>query len=324
MAGGPSTPHLAAAVADAGGFGFVAAGYLTPDALRDAIAATRELNDAPLGVNLFVPGTPSPRGPIEQYATSLQDEAGRLGAQLGEPRWEDDQFDAKVEVALDLAPALVTFTFGYPGSTELRRFVERGIAVGVTVTSKDEAEQAAADGADLLAVQGTEAGGHQGTFRTDPPNNMSLLDALRDIREVGLPMIATGGLMTGADAAAAMQAGAIAVQLGTALLCAPEAATNPVHRAALLDRRYDDTVVTRAFTGRWARGLRNRFAHEHTDAPQGYPEIHHLTRPLRAAAIAAGDADVPNLWAGSGWRSVRAEPAAEIVQRIAAEMQSLR
>ena len=324
MAGGPSTPRLAAAVADAGGFGFVAAGYLTPNALRDAITATRQLNDAPLGVNIFSPGQPAPREPLEAYAQELAGEAAQLGAELGVPRWEDDDIDAKIDVTLELAPALVTFTFGYPGAAVLRRFAERGISVGVTVTAKDEARQAAADGAGVLVVQGTEAGGHQGTFRADPPNHTPLLDALRDIHEVGLPMIATGGIMTGADAAAALNAGAIAIQLGTALLCAPEAATNPVYRAALLEQRYDDTAVTRAFTGRWARGLSNRFAREHADAPSGYPEIHHLTRPLRAAAIAAGDPDVPNLWAGTGWRAVRAEPAAEIVQRIAAELASSR
>jgi nitronate monooxygenase len=124
--------------------------------------------------------------------------------------------------------------------------------------------------------------------------------------------------MSAADAAAALEAGASAVQLGTALLCTPEAATSTPHRRALLDRRYADTLITRAFSGRWARGLANRFALEHPDAPRGYPQIHHLTRPLRAAATRAGDPDVPNLWAGTGWRAVTAEPAAAVINRIAA------
>jgi nitronate monooxygenase len=115
----------------------------------------------------------------------------------------------------------------------------------------------------------------------------------------------------------ALDAGAEAVQVGTALLCTPEAATNELHRRALLDRSYSDTIVTRAFSGRWARGLANRFALDHPDAPAGYPEIHHLTRPLRAAAIKAGDPEVPNLWAGTGWRAIREAPAGEIVRGLA-------
>jgi nitronate monooxygenase len=117
-----------------------------------------------------------------------------------------------------------------------------------------------------------------------------------------------------------MSAGAAAVQIGTALLCTPEAGTSAPYRAALLDHRYPDTVITRAFSGRWARGLANRFAVEHPDAPGGYPQVHHLTRPLRAAATQTGDPDVPNLWAGTGWRAISAEPAATIVTRLAAQI----
>ena len=191
--------------------------------------------------------------------------------------------------------------------------------MAVTVTSADEARLAAEHGADSLVVQGTEAGGHQGTFGNAEPNRTPLLDALAAVRAVvDLPLVATGGIMTAADARAVLDAGAHAVQIGTALLCTPEAGTSAVHRAALLDARYPGTVVTRAFTGRWARGLANRFTVEHPDAPAGYPQVHHLTRPLRAAAAKAGDSDVPNLWAGTEWRAVRAEPAAEVVRRIGA------
>jgi nitronate monooxygenase len=324
MAGGPSTPDLAAAVARAGGFGFVAGGYLTADALRDAVISTRNQADAPFGVNLFVPSAPSSPEPIERYARALQSEADRLGAELGRPAWHDDDFTEKIEVLLELRPAVVTFTFGCPDAPLHQRLHTAGIATGVTVTSLDEATIAARAGANVLVVQGTEAGGHQGSFDPEQPNRTALLDAVRDVARVGLPMIASGGIATGADAAAALHAGAAAVQIGTALLCTPEAATSPVYRTALLDKRYADTVITRAFSGRWARGLQNRFAREHADAPGGYPEIHYLTRPLRATATAAGDPDVPNLWAGTGWRSVQAEPAAEVVARIASELSAAR
>jgi nitronate monooxygenase len=194
------------------------------------------------------------------------------------------------------------------------------VQVAVTVTSTLEAQIATVAGADLLAVQGTEAGGHQGSFASLSANHQSLLSLITEIRSSSeVPLIGSGGIMTGSDAAAVLQAGAIGVQVGTALLCTPEAGTSTVHRRALLDERYPETIVTRAYSGRFARGLANRFALEHDGhAPEAYPEVHHLTRPLRAAATEAGDDSVPNLWAGTGWRHVSLEPAATIVHRIAA------
>lgn len=318
MAGGPSTPELAAAVNHAGGFGFVAGGYLTPQALREHLDRTRGRTADPIGVNLFVPGAPAPdTGPIAGYATELEPEATRLGVALGEPRWEDDDYSAKLDVLVSAGVHTVSFTFGCPGDDVVHRLRRADIRVAVTVTSRAEAERAAAAGADSLIVQGTEAGGHQGVFDPERPNRTPLLDALRDIHAgVDIPLIGAGGIMTSTDAAAALDAGARAVQIGTALLCTPEANTSAVCRAALLEQRYPDTVITRAFSGRWARGLANRFALEHADAPVGYPELHHLTRPLRAAATKAGDPDVPNLWAGSGWRQITTEDAGTIVRRI--------
>jgi nitronate monooxygenase len=319
MAGGPSTPNLTAAVSHARGYGFVAAGYLTAAALREAIDQTRALTELPFGVNLFVPAVPADPAVVANYASTLQPEADRLGVELGQARWEDDAYAEKLQLLGELRVHSVSFTFGAPSDDAVEGLHQVGAQVLVTVTSFAEAQVAKSVGADAVVVQGTEAGGHQGTFIGDQPNTTPLATALHDLRDVGLPMIATGGVMSGAEARAAFDAGAVAVALGTALLCSREAATSPVHRRALLDGLFDDTVITRAFSGRYARGLRNRFAREHDDAPAAYPEIHHLTRPLRAAATAAGDPDVPNLWAGTGWRSATAEPAATIVRRIAEE-----
>lgn len=321
MAGGPSTPELAAAVSAAGGFGFVAGGYLSPEGLGQALDRTRALTSAPIGVNLFVP---SPREvddtAIARYAEQLAPEAERLGVALGDPHWDDDGFDAKVDVLVSAGVHTVTFTFGAPTADAVARLRAAGVLVGVTVTSPAEAELAAGSGADSLVVQGTEAGGHQGVFDPAEPNLTPLVTALGGIGPLGLPMVAAGGIASAEDVRTVLDAGAAAAQVGTALLCTPEAATSAPYRQALLDGRYPDTVVTRAFSGRWARGLANRFAVEHPDAPAGYPHVHHLTRPLRAAATAAGDPDVPNLWAGTGWRAVRAEPAAEVVRRLTANL----
>jgi nitronate monooxygenase len=322
MAGGPSTPQLAAATNTAGGFGYVAAGYLTAESLSDVLDRTRALTDLPIGVNLFVPGVPdADDDAIASYARQLAAESARFGVELGQPRWEDDAFPAKVELLTRAGIHTVSFTFGCPGADDVRRLHQADVRVAVTVTSADEATTAAGVGADSLIVQGTEAGGHQGTFANAEPNRTPLLEALVAVHAaVDLPLVAAGGIMTAADAAAALEAGAVAVQVGTALLCTPEAATSAPYRGALLDHRYEDTLITRAFSGRWARGLANRFAIEHPDAPRGYPQVHHLTRPLRAAATKAGDPDVPNLWAGTGWRGVRSEPAAAVVARIAADL----
>ena len=349
MAGGPSTPELAAAVSDAGGYGFLAAGYLSAAELSELVAATRALTGRPFGVNLFVPSAPGDPAEVAGYARTLQPEADRLGVALGEPRWDDDDYPGKLEVLEAAGVHLVSFTFGCPDQQAVERLHRAGSQLAVTVTSVSEARSAVAAGADLLVVQGTEAGGHQGSFASDQAaddqaadgqaadgqvadgrvaeiaaNHRPLLAILAELREtVGLPMIGTGGVMSGADAAAVLNAGAVAVQIGTALLCTPEAGTSAVYRQALRDPSFSDTIVTRAYSGRYARGLVNRFAAvHHAQAPQAYPEVHYLTRPLRAAATRAGDADVPNLWAGTGWRQLTVEPAAAVVGRIAAQARS--
>jgi nitronate monooxygenase len=321
MAGGPSTPELAAAVAAAGGYGFVAGGYLSADALREAITRTRTLSPAPFGVNLFVPSQPADRGQVAAYATALQPDADRLGVALGEPRWEDDSYDAKLDVVAATSVHLVSFTFGCPTAEIIDRLHRADVQVAITVTSLLEAQLAADAGTDLLVVQGTEAGGHQGSFADLSANHRPLVSVVGEIRASSdVPMIGTGGVMTGREAAAVLDAGAIAVQIGTALLCTPEAGTADPYRQALLDARYPDTIVTRAYTGRFARGLANRFALDHDgQAQHAYPEVHHLTRPLRGAAMQAGDTSVPNLWAGTGWRQLSAEPAATIIRRIAGD-----
>jgi nitronate monooxygenase len=321
MAGGPSTPALTAAVCNTGGYGFLAAGYLSVDNLREVIAKTRTLTGASFGVNLFVPSTPGDPNEVAAYATTLQSEAARLGVELGEARWEDDAYEAKLDVVESTRVHLVSFTFGCPTAEVVDRLHRVDIHVAVTVTSAPEAHLAADAGADLLIAQGTEAGGHQGSFTELSVNRAPLLSLLAEIgATTDVPAIGSGGIMSGHDAGAVLAAGAIAVQLGTAFLCTPEAGTSAPYRRALLEGLYPDTIVTRAYSGRFARGLANRFAVEHDrSAPQAYPEVHHLTRPLRFAATLAGDSSVPNLWAGTGWRQLSTEPAATIVRRIAAD-----
>jgi len=322
MAGGPSTPDLTAAVNRAGGLGSVAAGYLTPDQLRTTLADTRRLTDAPFGVNLFCPSTPADPSVVRAYAERIGPESVRLGVPLGEPRWEDDHFDDKLGIVASGRVAMVSFTFGCPDPGTVEELHSAGCSVAVAVTSSAEARVAESADADLLVVQGTEAGGHQASFLDRAPNVRPLATLLAEVRETtGVPLVASGGIMTGAQVAEAVRSGAVGVQVGTVFLCCPEAGTSAPYRRALTEGTYPDTMLTRAFSGRYARGLVNRFAAAYSDAaPEAYPEIHHLTRPLRAAATRAGDPGTPNLWAGTGWRAVTSAPAERIVRRLASEL----
>jgi nitronate monooxygenase len=314
LAGGPSTPALAAAVSGAGGLGFLGAGYLTAERLAEDIAATRGLTGEPFGVNLFVPSPPPPPGTAAAYAAALAGEAARAQVELGTPRYSDDAWTAKLDLLAEDPVAVVSFTFGCPPAKVLSRLRTAGSEVWVTVTSPAEAEAAVTAGADALVVQGSEAGGHRGGF-TDSDDAVALLPLLQLVAAASdLPLIATGGIATGAGIAAVLAAGARAAALGSAFLRSPEAGTAPVHREAL--RSSTPTALTRAFTGRAARGIRNRLMAEHQDAPSAYPDVHFVTAPLRQAGRAAGDPDVVNLWAGQAYPLGSDLPAADLVRRL--------
>jgi nitronate monooxygenase len=304
MAGGPSTVALAQAVGDAGALGFLAAGYLTADALRAQIRELREATAAPFGVNVFVPGsaTADPDA-LSAYVASLEGAA--------EPRHDDDAWSEKLAVLLEERPAVASFTFGCPAAGDVTDLRRAGVETWITVASPAEAARAEEAGARALVVQGAEAGGHRGGF-DDTTEPVGLLALLRLVAGVtSLPLVATGGMMDAAGVRGALAAGAAAAQCGTAFMLAPEAGTHPAHRERLATDA--PTALTRAFTGRLARGIVNGFMTDHPHAPRAYPEIHHATAPIRAAARKRGDADAFNLWAGQAHALARELPAAEIV-----------
>ena len=320
MAGGPGTPALAAAVSDVGGLGFVATGYKPPEAVAADLEAVRALTTAPFGVNLFVVEHYRPdASALDAYRRSLEPLAAHLDVTLGEPRWDDDAWQAKLELVYDTRPDMVTFTFGCPSAGVLRQLVDLDVHAGVTVTTVAEAREAVARGAASLAVQGPEAGGHRGSWQLDEvPDETPLLDLVAAVRAaVDVPLAAGGGIHDAHGTRSVIEAGAAAALAGTAYLLADEAGTNPTHRAALQDPALAETALTRAYTGRWARGLANDFIRAHQDAPAGYPHLHHVTAPLRKAAAAAGDRQVAHLWAGGSHAHARRAPAAEITRALA-------
>jgi nitronate monooxygenase len=308
MAGGPSVPGLVIATARAGALGFLAAGYKTPDAMLAEIAAVRAGTDEVFGVNVFMPGTPA------AAADDLARYVAELGADPADASWDDDHYQDKVRALLADPPPVVSFTFGCPAAEVIAAFRAAGTVVVVTVTSPQEAGIAMGAGAAALAVQGFEAGAHRGTFANADGPEHELLALVGAVAAVSpLPVIAAGGIMSAAQVKAVLAAGAVAAQCGTAFLRCPESGAHPLHKAALSDPRYTATALTRAFSGRPARGLVNRFMLDHVGAPAAYPEINNATRPLRAASAAGGDTEGMSLYAGQGFRSAQARPAVEIV-----------
>ena len=320
MAGGPTTVALATAVAGAGAFPVLAGAYRAPDALAADIAEVRRTG-APFGVNLFAPHEARvDEAALRRYARALQPLADRYGVDLSSaPVVEDDDgWRDKLDLLLTDPVPVVSVTFGLPRRDEAAALRRAGTRLLVTVTTVDEARAAAEVGVDGLVAQGSSAGGHSGThdaFREITP--MPTADLVRAVvASTGLPVVAAGGVDGPQAAADLLQAGATAVAVGTMLLRTDESGASQPYKDALVDPAFPGTVVTRAFTGRPARSLRNALA-DRTDAPTGFPAVHHLTRPLRQAAAAAGDTQSFHLWAGTGHRRARTGPAAAVVEDLA-------
>lgn len=319
MAGGPGTVELAAATTRSGAFAFLAGAHVPPDRLRDDIVLLRSaVAGSPFGVNLFAPSpyVPGSAARVDDYAARLRPLAEKAGVALGEPLHDDDSFDAKIEVVLAERPAVVSFAFAWPPADVVDRLRSAGIEVWVTVNDASETAWADELGVDAIVAQGWEAGGHRGgpvdTGHHQAPTR-SLLQSIRQL--TSLPVIAAGGVSDPSHLAALIGAGAHAVACGTAFLRADEAGTAEVHRHELTHRA--ETVVTRAFTGRSARTLSTSWTEVFGDAaPAAYPQVHHLTAPLRRHGKATGQPDLVHLWAGTGHRSARQAPAAEIVTEL--------
>ena len=313
MSGGPSTPAYVAAAARAGSLGFLAAGYKTPQLLAEQIRAVRDSTQI-FGVNLFAPN-PVPVDPeaFHRYAVTIRQEAARYGIDLTQtaPVEDDDHWDEKIDLLLSDPVPVVSFTFGIPAPTTISALRKAGTITIQTVTSIEEAMLAAAAAVDALAVQSSAAGGHSGTLTPQRQPEVVplsvLIAAIQDATR--LPVIAAGGLSTPTEVAAVIRSGADAVMVGTVLLRCDESGASAVHKAAIADPTRGDTVVTRAFTGRPARALPNTFIADYgADAPLGFPAVHHLTSDLRKAAAAAGNPELVNLWAGTGYRNASPDP----------------
>ena len=314
MAGGPTTPELVVDAARTGGWGMLAGGNKDVEGLAADVRAVREAGVS-VGVNLFIPG---PQSTDAEALRSLREKmhpvAERFDVELGDEAWNDDHYPAKIEWLVAHPVEVVTFTFGLPPVEEVAALRATGATLGATVASVVDAQLAAERGMDFLVVQGPGAGGHRGTFdlRAEP-DDAPLPDLVAAVQDaVDLPLLAAGGIATPQDVRDALDGGAVAVQAGTAYLRSSSAGSSATHRAALASDDFTETQVTRAFSGRYARGLANEFMAMFDDGAgtvTAYPEVNGLLGPLRRAAAAAGDPQWTHLWAGTGWkRSAEAMP----------------
>jgi nitronate monooxygenase len=334
MAGGASTPALVAAVSNAGALGSLAASLLSPETMRNQIAQIRALTARPFMVNLFVqrPPVPPELDELNVAVRFLEPVWSTLGwTELPVPaRWCED-FTAQFEVLLAERPAVASFTFDILTAGEVGRLHEAGIFVIGTVTTLEEALAWQAAGADAIVASGIESGGHRGTFIGRQQDatlaTLELLATLAGAAELRIPIVSAGGIMHGDDIAQVLAAGATAVQMGTAFLVTEEAGIHPAYKQRLVSAGSHPTRLTRSFSGRYARGLENRFMQLMAEAEPRvppYPIQNALTTSIRAAAAKLGDTELMSLWAGTGVGRARAMPAAQLVQTLTAELEAAR
>jgi nitronate monooxygenase len=322
MAGGPSTPRLVAAAHRAGALGSLGAAYLSPEAIAREAETTRALGCERFAINLFAPEPCLPPTEAQLHGAiaatrPFREELGLPTPELRPPYHPD--FGAQVEAVLAARPAVFSFTFGPLPAGVAARFRNEGIFVIGTATTLEEGRQIEANGADAVVAQGVEAGGHRGIFdqRADDPG-LSTVELTRGLaHSLKIPVISAGGIMDREGVREAFAAGAELVQLGTAFLLAEEAGTSPAYRRALLEERAAGTELTRAFSGRIARGIRNTFLERMRGKPHlGFPAQNAFTRDIRNAGAQRGCPGYLSLWAGTGYPSVRAGTVAEIAQGI--------
>lgn len=330
MAGGSTTPELVAAVSQAGGLGTLGAAYMSPDQMCAAIREIRQRTDKPFAVNLFVPEAFDANFFVSASVAAVLNEVRQeLGIPADPPMTKIvESFAAQMEVVLEERVPVFSFTFGLLEQSWMAELKERGIVVIGTATTVREAQAQEESGVDMVTAQGSEAGGHRGAFLQDAPSNligtMALVPQVADA--VSIPVIAAGGIMDGRGIAAAFALGAQAAQLGTAFLPCVESGAHPLHKQAVREASDETAVITRAFSGKAARGVENRFmnllAPYEQELPP-YPILNALTRDIRAAAAKQQRSEYLSMWAGQAASLGRETTAAELLRQLVQETEQV-
>lgn len=328
---GSTTPELVAAVSNAGGLGMLGAANLSPTQIAQAVAAIRSLTDRPFGVNLFAGGRENVRDVDPQPMLAI---LARYHAELGLPKpavveLNADQFPGQLDAVLEAKVPVFSFTFGFPVPAAFAELQRRGITILGTATTVDEARQLAAAGVAAVVAQGSEAGGHRGTFTVRFESAMIGTMALvpQVVDAVQVPVVASGGIMDGRGIVAAQALGASAVQMGTAFMTCKEANVPASYKAAIRSAQGEHTALTRSFSGRPARGIVNEFMQAFSGREEvilPFPLQNAATRPLRNEAAARDDARFLSLWAGQAAGLARDLSAAELVHQLVEEAAAIR
>ena len=324
--GGLSSPVLAAAVSNSGGLGSFGAHHLTPAQIGRVAQEIRALTDGPFALNLWV-GDRDPGGDqlTEQALEWLRPYCQELGIELPEAVERYGQrFEEQLPALLEASPAVFSFVYGIPERSVLEECRNRRILTLGTATSEKEAVALEEAGVDAIVATGFEAGGHRVSFLEEAENclmgSLSLIPRVVD--KVTVPVVAAGGIADGRGIMAAFALGADAVQIGTAFLACQESAAPQVHREALFSEQAARTVLTRAFTGRLARGIANRLSQE--QPPLGYPAQGWMTGHLKRAAVLQGRTDLMSLWAGQSAPLIRHHSAASLINSLEQEVEKIR
>ncbi|WML39798.1 nitronate monooxygenase [Neobacillus sp. OS1-2] len=333
MAGGPTTTELVAAVSNEGGLGMIGAGYMSTDQLRNQIRDSKTLTDKPFGINLFVPNPYNADSGKLSLASSLLKpikEKLQVGEEIVLPTFEQDliTFEEQLTIIIEERIPICSFTFGIPSPEVIRKLKENSIVVIGTATTVEEAIMIEKAGMDAVVVQGAEAGGHRGTFYGQEDQGliglMSLIPQAFDAVEI--PLIAAGGIMDGRGIMAAKCLGAMGVQMGTAFLVCKESGANTLHKEAIMEATEDRVVLTKAFSGKMARGLKNSFIETMRRTEEelpDYPLQNELTKAIRKSAAVKGATDYMSLWSGQSPRLAKKLTVRELMNKIILEVETL-
>jgi nitronate monooxygenase len=322
MAGGVSTPLLAAAVSEAGGLGMIGAGYLNPMETREQILEVKNRTKNPFGINLFIPEkTILKDGEVRAAYNALEPFRARLGVASSYSINSADHYKKQLQIVLEEGVPVCSFTFGLPTDEDIRMLKEKNIIIVATATTVEEAKLAEKKGMDAVVLQGSEAGGHRGTFLHSPEEGLigliSLIPQAAD--QVNIPVIAAGGIMDSRGINAAFCLGAEAAQLGTAFLTCKESGANPEHKRAILHATEEQTVVTKVFSGKYARGINNDFIKkmEELDAAVApFPVQNSFTSGIRKEAAKQSNPQYMSLWSGQSPRLSKDVSVAELMEGL--------
>lgn len=327
MAGGATTPELIAAVSNAGGLGSLGAGYMTANEIRNAIKQIRELTNKPFGINLFIPETHQASDEQMEVARKIIQEACfelDIHIKPCQPPFTPS-FEEQMNVILEEKVPVFSFTFGVPNIEWIENFKKNGTLLIGTATSVEEAIILENNAIDAVVAQGSEAGGHRGTFvgkAEDAFDSISLL-VPRIVKRIKIPVIAAGGIMNASGIYSAIRLGASAVQMGTVFLCCHESGIHPFYKKLLLSAKQGGTKLTRAFSGKSARGIVNKFMTRmqlHENVILDYPIQNALTSMMRKEASRKSLTDFMSLWAGENAHLCKALPASQLVQELIDDM----